>query len=78
LKTALTVLWGFLEPMTCQDSQKFEQPNTKIHDHAQFFYTAVTFDLTFFKPAKWSMDSTVLPAFIPVVVGAGQRYTYME
>lgn len=37
-----------------------------------------TLDLTFLKPAKFRMVSTVLPAFIPVLVGAGQRYTWYE
>ena len=39
-------------------------------------HASVTLDLTFLKPAKCSMVWTILPAFMPVLVGAGQRYTW--
>lgn len=35
-----------------------------------------TLDFTFLNPARWSMVWTILPAFMPVLVGAGQRYTW--
>lgn len=78
LKTALTVLWGFLWPTTYEDKKKKKiRANTKIAGPSSaFFGQSVTFDLTFLKPAKWSMVWTILPAFMPVAVEAGQRYTY--
>jgi hypothetical protein len=48
--------------------------NTKVvGPYSAFFGQSVTFDLTFLKPAKCNMVWTILPAFMPVAVEAGQR-----
>lgn len=76
LNRALTVLWGFLEPITYKrveirnkldiSNYPYKKASTGCHN---------TLDLTFLKPAKFKIVWTVLPAFMPVVVCAGQRYT---
>lgn len=72
-------LWT--EPWQCyvdfwsqQPAERHEVQWVQIYK-CNSFRQSITFDLIFLNPARCKIVWTVLPAFIPVLVGPGHKYT---